>query len=62
MGNLMDNLTREEREEKMEPLNEALRLLRDLADLQNDAPLEQHRKDWENTMEEVYSFLNRFGK
>lgn len=37
--------------------NEAIRLLNDLAELQNDAPLEQHRKDWEQTMNEVYKFL-----
>lgn len=40
-------------------LKEALRLLRDLADIQNGAPLEQHRKEWEETMEEVYAFLNK---
>ena len=37
---------------------EAIKLLRDLADLQNDAPLESHRKQWEETMEKVYAFLN----
>ena len=42
------------------PFEESIRLLRDLADLQNDAPLEQHRKEWEETMEQVYAFLNRW--
>jgi hypothetical protein len=40
-------------------LNKAISLLRDLADLQNGAPLEQHRKEWEQTMNEVYEFLNQ---
>lgn len=39
-------------------LNEAVRLLRDLADLQNGAPLVKYEKEWNATMEEVYSFLN----
>jgi len=38
---------------------EALRLLRDLADLQNGAPLERYRKEWEDTMAEVYAFLHK---
>lgn len=37
---------------------QAIKLLRDLADLQNGAPLEQHRAEWEQTMDEVYTFLN----
>ena len=40
-----------------ELLQEAIRLLKDLSDLQNGAPLEQHRKEWEETMEAVYKFL-----
>ncbi len=43
------------------PFTDAMRLLRDLADLQNGAPLERHRKEWEETMDEVYSFLNEWG-
>jgi hypothetical protein len=39
---------------------EAIRLLRDLADLQNGAPLEQYRKQWEETMEDVYAFLGKW--
>lgn len=39
---------------------ESIKLLRDLADLQNGAPLEQHRQEWEQTMEQVYEFLNRW--
>jgi hypothetical protein len=42
------------------PFGESIKLLRDLADLQNGAPLEQHRKEWEETMEQVYGFLNRW--
>lgn len=40
------------------PFGESIKLLRDLADLQNDAPLEQHRQEWEETMYQVYDFLN----
>lgn len=39
---------------------ESIKLLRDLADLQNGAPLEQHRQEWEETMERVYDHLNRW--
>lgn len=42
------------------PFGESIKLLRDLADLQNGAPLERHRKEWEETMEKVYDFLNRW--
>lgn len=42
------------------PFGESIKLLRDLADLQNGAPLEQHRQEWEETMEQVYDFLNRW--
>ena len=42
------------------PFGESLKLLRDLADLQNGAPLEQHRKEWEETMKQVYDFLNKW--
>ena len=42
------------------PFGKSIKLLRDLADLQNGAPLEQHRKEWEETMEQVYDFLNRW--
>ena len=51
--------------EKMKKLHstdsfkESIKLLRDLADLQNGAPLEQHREEWEQTMEQVYAFLNK---
>jgi hypothetical protein len=38
--------------------DQAIKLLRDLADIQNGAPLEQHRAEWEQTMDEVYTFLN----
>jgi hypothetical protein len=38
--------------------DQAIKLLRDLADLQNGAPLEQHRAEWKQTMDEVYTFLN----
>lgn len=42
------------------PFGESIKLLRDLADLQNGAPLEQYRKEWEDTMEQVYNFLDRW--
>ena len=42
------------------PFGESIKLLRDLADLQNGAPLEQNRQEWEETMEQVYDFLNRW--
>jgi len=35
----------------------SIRLLRDLADLQNGSPLEQYKAEWEKTMNEVYTFL-----
>lgn len=41
-----------------EHFRKGIKLLRDLADLQNGAPLETYRKDWEETMREVYDFLN----
>ena len=42
------------------PFGESIKLLRDLADLQNGAPLEQYRKEWEETMQQVYDFLDRW--
>lgn len=42
------------------PFGESIKLLRDLADLQNGAPLEQYRKEWEETMKQVYDFLDRW--
>ena len=42
------------------PFAESIKLLRDLADLQNGAPLEQYRKEWEETMKQVYDFLDRW--
>jgi hypothetical protein len=46
----------------MTEFEQAIKLLRDLADLQNGAPLEQHKVEWEETMREVYDFLNRYEK
>lgn len=42
------------------PFAESLKLLRELADLQNGAPLERYRKEWESTMTQVYSFLEKW--
>ena len=42
------------------PFGESIKLLRDLADLQNSAPLERYRQEWEETMKQVYDFLNRW--
>jgi len=39
----------------------ALRLLIDLANCQNGAPLEQHRKEWEEVMQSTYEFLDAHG-
>lgn len=41
---------------------QALSLLRDLADLQNGPPLEQHRGEWKQVMEDVWAFLERAEK
>jgi len=38
----------------------AIRLLSDLADLQNGAPLETYKEEWEKTMYEVHDFLNKY--
>jgi len=43
-------------------LHEGLDLLRTLADLQNDAPLEKWRDEWEQTMHKVYAFLDEHEK
>lgn len=51
-----------EKIKRSDELEEAIRLLNDLADLQNGPPLEQHRKEWEDTMDEIYAFLNRNGR
>ena len=41
---------------------EAVRILNDLVDMQNDAPLETYRKEWEQTMKEAYDFLDKHEK
>lgn len=46
----------------VDDFQEALRLLDELTDLQNGPPLEQHRKEWEETMEEIYQFLQKHGR
>ena len=38
----------------------AIRLLSDLADLQNGTPLETYKEEWEKTMNEVHDFLNKY--
>lgn len=38
---------------------EAVRLLRDLHDLQNGPPLEKYREEWEETMQQVGEFLEK---
>ncbi len=47
-------------ETPLTPFGEAIRLLRELADLQNGPPLETYRKDWEKCIDEVYKFLNKW--
>jgi hypothetical protein len=44
--------------QKQEKFKKALHLLRSLADVQNDAPLEKYREEWKRTMREVYDFLH----
>jgi len=39
------------------PFGECLILLKDLADFQNGAPLEQHKLEYEKTMHKVWAFL-----
>ena len=56
---LLDKLPIGDVSGSLTPFWESIKLLRDLADLQNGAPLEQHRQEWEETMEQVYDFLNR---
>ena len=66
MGTEVQNTTSIQHDAKLSvsgsltPFGESIKLLRDLADLQNGAPLEQHRQEWEETMEQVYDFLNRW--
>lgn len=54
-----DFIQTESDEVEVDKFDRALKLLKDLADLQNGAPLEQHRTEWERTMDEVYTFLNQ---
>jgi len=49
-----------EKDDSLSPFRKSLKLLRDLADLQGNAPLERQRKEWEETMEQVYNFLNEW--
>lgn len=42
------------------PFRKSIKLLRDLADLQNGAPLERCRQEWQETMDQVYDFLNKW--
>jgi hypothetical protein len=39
------------------PFDEAITLLRQLADLQNGPPLEAYREEWEKVMSDVHEFL-----
>ena len=38
----------------------AIDLLRDLAELQNGAPLVRYEKEWNKIMEDVWDFINEF--
>ncbi len=42
------------------PFGESIKLLRELADLQNAAPFERNRQEWEEIMNQVYDFLSRW--
>jgi hypothetical protein len=39
-------------------LKEAIRLLTDLAELQNGSPLATYEKQWNKTMEDVWEFID----
>ena len=39
--------------------DKAVDLLAELRDLQNDAPLEKYREEWEKTMDEIWRFYDR---
>ena len=41
-------------------LKEAVRLLTDLAELQNGSPLATYEKQWNKTMEDVWEFINYY--
>jgi hypothetical protein len=41
-------------------LKEAIRLLRDLAELQNGSPLVTYEKEWNKTMEDVWEFIDDY--
>lgn len=41
-------------------LKEAVRLLRDLAELQNGSPLATYEKEWNKTMEDVWEFIDDY--
>lgn len=41
-------------------LKEAVRLLTDLAELQNGSPLVTYEKQWNKTMEEVWDFIDYY--
>ena len=41
---------------------ESLKLLRDLADLQNGAPLVTYEEEWNKTMDEIWQFLDKHEK
>jgi hypothetical protein len=43
-------------------LQTAIELLRDLADIQNGPPLATYEKQWNEIMEKVYTFLNKYEK
>ena len=47
------------RHDSKENFKKAIILLRKLADLQNGPPLEKWRHEWEETMEDIYNFLNK---
>jgi hypothetical protein len=41
-------------------LKEAVRLLTDLAELQNGSPLVTYEKEWNKTMEDVWEFIDDY--
>ena len=62
---ILDLYERGVHQEAFRPINKfitAIELLRELADHQNGPPLEQHRHEYEETMKEVYNFLEEHEK
>lgn len=56
---MMQDFANQQTSKLQQELKEAREALQELVDLQNGAPLEQHKAEWEQTMEKCYSVLNK---